>query len=115
MTEENTAPCGRLVTIAQVAAENIARVLELPEAAVAPLQEAIGDEVAAMSAHFAFTINDLHAQWEKAEGKLTRIREALAPDEDGDEVSYRVSLILDDEPTPQMGTVDLVEIPASGG
>lgn len=98
MTEENTASTGRLVTIAQVAAENIARVLDLPEAAVAPLQEAIGDEVAAMSAHFAFTVNDLHAQWEKAESKLTRIR-----------------AILDDEPTPQMGTVDLVELPVSGG
>jgi hypothetical protein len=97
MTEENTAqPTGRLVTIAQIAAENIARVLELPETAVVPLQEAIGDEIAAMSTHFAFTINDLHAQWEKAEGKLTRIR-----------------AILDDEPTQKMGTLDLVEVPAA--
>jgi hypothetical protein len=97
MTEETTAQPlqGRLVTIAQVAAENIARVLDLPEAAVAPLQESIGDEIAAMSAHFAFTVNDLREQWEKAEGKLTRIR-----------------AILDDEPTPQMGSIELTEVPA---
>ena len=86
---------GRLVTIAQIAAENIARVLDLPEEAVAPLQEAIGDEIAAMSTHFAFTVNDMREQWEKAESKLTRIR-----------------AILDDEPTPQMGTVELSEVPA---
>ena len=99
MTEEQQGPMqGRLVTIAQIAAENIARVLDLPEAAVAPLQEAIGDEIAAMSTHFAFTVNDLREQWEKAEGKLTRIR-----------------AILDDEPTPSMGTVELSEVPANVG
>ena len=99
MAEEDTVePSGRLASVAQVAAENIARVLDLPENAVAPLQEAISDEIAAMSAHFAFTINDLHAQWEKAEGKLTRIR-----------------AILDDEPTPQMGSIELVEIPPAAG
>lgn len=99
MTDEQQEPMqGRLVTIAQIAAENIARVLDLPETAVAPLQEAIGDEVAAMSTHFAFTVNDLREQWEKAEGKLTRIR-----------------AILDDEPTPLMGTVELTEVPANVG
>ena len=107
MTEEQQEPMqGRLVTIAQIAAENIARVLDLPESAVAPLQEAIGDEIAAMSTHFAFTVNDLREQWEKAEGKLTRIR-AIA--EDAPITHEKVLVVLDDEPTPSMGTVDLVE------
>jgi hypothetical protein len=115
MAEENTAQFGRLVTIAQVAAENIARVLDLPEAAVAPLQEAIGDEIAAMSAHFAFTINDLREQWEKAEGKLTEVRRILdveLPSDDGQLDAIRD--VLDFEPTPQMGSIELTEIPANG-
>jgi hypothetical protein len=101
------------VTIAQVAAENIARVLDLPQEAVAPLQEAIGDEVAAMSTHFAFTVNDLREQWEKAEGKLTRIRATLADHESGGLIDA-VLHVLNTDPTPQMGTVELSEVLADG-
>lgn len=117
MTEENTAQLtGRLVTVAQIAAENIARVLDLPEEAVAPLQEAIGDEIAAMSTHFAFTINDLHAQWEKAESKLTQIRKILDVELPAvDEAKLdAIRDVLDTDPTPQMGTIDLMEVPAAG-
>lgn len=114
MTEEQQEPMqGRLVTIAQIAAENIARVLDLPEEAVAPLQEAIGDEIAAMSTHFAFTVNDLREQWEKAEGKLTRIRAVLdTAGPSPDEMLLGVLGILDTDPTPTMGTVELSEVPA---
>ena len=110
MTEEQQEPMqGRLVTIAQIAAENIARVLDLPQEAVAPLQEAIGDEIAAMSTHFAFTVNDMREQWEKAEGKLTRI--AAVCGSWWPLKVWRIRKILRTDPTPQMGTVELTEVP----
>ena len=119
MTGEQQEPMqGRLVTIAQIAAENIARVLDLPEEAVAPLQEAIGDEIAAMSTHFAFTVNDLREQWEKAEGKLTAIRLILAfigDLVDEDDKLAAIQDVLDTDPTPSMGTVELSEVPANVG
>src|SRR5580658_1964947 len=90
-------PGGRLVTIGTVVAENIARSLDLPEEAVEKIEQAMTDEIAALSAHFAFTIEDLRKQWEKAEEKLTRIKAVIA-----------------DEPTPEMGSVYMIQIPAAG-
>jgi hypothetical protein len=81
---------GRLVTIGTVCAENIARTLDLPESAVPEIEQALSDEIGAMSAHFAFTIEDLRKQWEKAEEKLTAIRK-----------------LLDFEPTPEMGSYEI--------
>jgi hypothetical protein len=90
-------PGGRLVTIGTVVAENIARSLDLPESAVEAIEQAMTDEIAALSAHFAFTIEDLRKQWEKAEDKLTRIK-----------------AVLTGEPTPEMGSIELTEIPVNG-
>jgi hypothetical protein len=67
MTDETVTPLtGRLVTIGTCAAENVARSLDLPESAVETIERAMADEVAAMSTHFVFTIEDMRKQWEKA-------------------------------------------------
>lgn len=57
---------GQFLAIETVAAQNIARVCEISDARVPEIEQAIRDEVRAMGAHFAFTIEDMRKQWETA-------------------------------------------------
>jgi hypothetical protein len=102
-------PGGRLVTIGTVVAENIARSLDLPESAVEAIEQAMTDEIGALSAHFAFTIEDLRKQWEKAEEKLTQIREHIEKNRGWVQAYDGIRVILDFEPTPEMGRVEFVD------
>lgn len=56
---------GEFKSIGQVAAENIAKTLELGEEHVAHIAQAISDEVNAMSSHFSFVVSDMQAEYEK--------------------------------------------------
>lgn len=55
-----------LVSIGDIAAQNIARALDTTdEKAIEAIRQAISDEINAMSSHFAFAFSDMQADAEK--------------------------------------------------
>jgi hypothetical protein len=61
---------GQLMTLGHVAAQNVARALELGEEHVAKIEQAIKDEMDAMSSHFVMTFADLHGDFEAEKKRL---------------------------------------------
>jgi len=57
-------PQGQLMPIGAVAASNIATALELPAEHVPKIEQAIKDEIGAMSAHFTMAFADIQDQYE---------------------------------------------------
>lgn len=61
---------GQLMTIGAVAAANIANALELPADKVPMIEQAIKDEIDALSSHFILAFADIQAQYELELNKL---------------------------------------------
>lgn len=62
-----------VVAIGEVAAQNIALALNLPNEHVDTIKRAIGDEINAMSAHFTMAFADIRDQYEV---ELANVRDA---------------------------------------
>jgi alpha-D-ribose 1-methylphosphonate 5-phosphate C-P lyase len=75
MTETTPAPQGQLMHIGQVASLNIARALSLGEDKAKVIEQAIKDEINAMSSHFTLAVADVQTQYEV---ELTKIRSTFS-------------------------------------
>lgn len=65
---------GQFMSIGTVAASNIAKALELPDDRVPAIEQAIQDEIDAMSAHFTLTFVDISEQYQH---ELAQIKSAF--------------------------------------
>lgn len=70
MTEVAQANPEGLMSIGSVAAHNIAAFLNLPAEHVGTIEQAIKDEISAMSSHFTLAIADVQTQYEAETLKL---------------------------------------------
>lgn len=61
---------GQIVDIGTVAAQNLARALNLPDDKVPAVKAAIADEINAMSSHFTLAFADIQTAHEIAERQL---------------------------------------------
>src|SRR5581483_11076076 len=68
-TPAPSAQAGGLMRIGEVAARNIALALNLGEEHVSNIEQAIKDEIAAMSSHFTLAVSDLGTQFELLDAK----------------------------------------------
>lgn len=68
---------GQLVDIGTVAAANIAKAINAPDAAVPVIRNAIRDEIGAMSSHFTLAISDVQTG---NEAELLKLKAAYAKD-----------------------------------
>ena len=59
-----------LMSIGEVAAQNIVKALSLPETAVKTVEGAIRDEIQAMSSHFTMAVADVHTDFEVQLAKI---------------------------------------------
>ena len=70
MAEQVQAQAGGLMKIGTVAAHNIAALLGLDPARVPEIEQAIKDEINAMSSHFTLAIADVQTQYEVEVAKI---------------------------------------------
>ena len=67
---------GQLISIGEVAARNIASVLNLPAEHIKTIEGAIRDEIQAMSSHFTLAVADVQTAHEVAEATMKKEYEA---------------------------------------
>lgn len=70
MTEQAQANPSGLMSIGTVASHNIAAVLSLPQESVPQIEQAIKDEIGAMSSHFTLAVADVQTQYEVEVAKI---------------------------------------------
>lgn len=70
MAEVAQAQAGGLMSIGSVAAHNLAATLNLPASSVGTIEQAIKDEIGAMSSHFTLAVADVQTQYDIEVAKI---------------------------------------------